>query len=49
LSAAPIFISVGVAFLLHLLLRHTRIGLMFYGVGSNASVATFAAHRGDGS
>jgi ribose/xylose/arabinose/galactoside ABC-type transport system permease subunit len=35
----PIFISVGVAFLLHLLLRHTRIGLMFYGVGSNASAA----------
>ena len=35
----PIFISVGVAILLHLLLRHTRIGLMFYGVGSNASAA----------
>jgi len=35
----PIFISVGVAILLHLLLRHTRVGLMFYGVGSNASAA----------
>jgi ribose/xylose/arabinose/galactoside ABC-type transport system permease subunit len=35
----PIFISIGVAVLLHLLLRHTRIGLMLYGVGSNASAA----------
>lgn len=35
----PIFISIGVAILLHLLLRHTRIGLMFYAVGSNATAA----------
>jgi ribose/xylose/arabinose/galactoside ABC-type transport system permease subunit len=35
----PIFISAGVAVLLHIFLRHTRIGLMFYGVGSNAGAA----------
>lgn len=35
----PVFISIGVAILLHLLLRRTRTGLMFYGVGSNARAA----------
>lgn len=35
----PIFISIGVAIALHLILRHTRVGLMFYGVGSNSRAA----------